>query len=480
MESSQPSTSNLAAPRVFVSYSWTNPDYQQRVIELCTRLRSDGVDIVLDKWDLREGHDAHAFMERLVTDQTIQKVLILSDSEYAKRANAREKGVGAETQIVSKDVYGRVEQTKFIPVVMERSLAGEACLPAYLGSRVYIDFSTEQLYITNYEQLLRAIHDKPLFQKPLLGSAPAYLDTAPSIGLRLDPLVTEYHSFLLRGNTTGADLLFQEILDRLLSTLNDLVVTQIPNGKYLDELVRERIHEFLASRNAYISALLHFGAVSGDDANRYAIVHAFLESAIRLLKPDDSRDDAVCVAVFELLLYTIAVLAKQQRFAPLRLLMDEPYLSERNGDWVSNGLGANNFYARSLEHDWNRREQRRRISVLADLVKERASHPKLTFVDLAQAELVLFVHAALHHEHWYPRLLIYTERIGGMELFVRATTQARRGELFRVLGADSQDDLLHKLSPVVRRFRGAAGFWDFGRQLEMHMDLPKGSLSRDA
>jgi len=38
-------------------------------------LRESGVDVILDKWDLREGHDAYAFMEKMVTDPQIKKVL---------------------------------------------------------------------------------------------------------------------------------------------------------------------------------------------------------------------------------------------------------------------------------------------------------------------------------------------------------------------------------------------------------------------
>lgn len=39
--------------KVFISYSWTNVTHEKWVLELAERLVSDGVDVVLDKWDLK-------------------------------------------------------------------------------------------------------------------------------------------------------------------------------------------------------------------------------------------------------------------------------------------------------------------------------------------------------------------------------------------------------------------------------------------
>src|SRR4051812_15546819 len=106
-------------PKVFVSYSWTSEDHVNWVVRLAVRLVSDGVDVVLDQWDLKEGHDKYAFMERMVTDPGVSKVLAVCDETYADKANGRRGGVGAETQIISKDVYEKVKQEKFIPLIRE-------------------------------------------------------------------------------------------------------------------------------------------------------------------------------------------------------------------------------------------------------------------------------------------------------------------------------------------------------------------------
>ena len=54
---------NDKIPKVFISYSWSS---DALVLELAQRLVSHGVEVVLDKWDLKEGHDKYAFMETSV------------------------------------------------------------------------------------------------------------------------------------------------------------------------------------------------------------------------------------------------------------------------------------------------------------------------------------------------------------------------------------------------------------------------------
>lgn len=53
---------------MFVSYAWTNDAYQKKVVDLTTRLREDGINVILDKWDLYTGADRFLFMEKSVTE----------------------------------------------------------------------------------------------------------------------------------------------------------------------------------------------------------------------------------------------------------------------------------------------------------------------------------------------------------------------------------------------------------------------------
>lgn len=162
-------------PKVFISYSWHPEENKIRVQRLAERLMQDGVNVILDIWDLKHGHDKYVFMEQMVKDPDIKKVLVICNEDYALKADARKGGVGTESTIMSGDIYSLAEQTKFIPILMEWK-NGEACLPTFLKSRMYIDMSSNETYELGYDQLLRDIYSKPLLRKPALGKMPSYLE----------------------------------------------------------------------------------------------------------------------------------------------------------------------------------------------------------------------------------------------------------------------------------------------------------------
>lgn len=103
-------------PKIFISYSWV---VSERVLELAERLVANGVDVVLDKWDLKEGQDKYAFMEQCVVNTGIDKVLLICDKSYCDKANSRAGGVGDETVIISPEIYNQVNQEKFLPIIFE-------------------------------------------------------------------------------------------------------------------------------------------------------------------------------------------------------------------------------------------------------------------------------------------------------------------------------------------------------------------------
>ena len=85
--------------RVFISYAWTNDAYQKKVINLATKLRNDGINVILDIWDLHTGADRFLFMEKSVSES--DKVLILCNKEYKEKADNRDGGAGQETMIIA-------------------------------------------------------------------------------------------------------------------------------------------------------------------------------------------------------------------------------------------------------------------------------------------------------------------------------------------------------------------------------------------
>lgn len=240
----------MSTPKLFVSYSWTTPEHEEWVLKLASDLRQDGVDVVLDKWDLKEGHDAHAFMEQMVTDSALEKVILVCDKMYAEKANSRRGGVGAEAQIISPDLYNKQSQTKFCAVVVERDNNGSPFLPAYYKSRIYIDLSDSAIYSENYDKLLRWIFDRPIHEKPLLGKPPAFLaDEGSAVQLGT---TTRFRRSLeaIRSGRPNAPGLTSEYLDTLAEELKRLRIDPKPGGFQTRFLASLQV--FTGIRNQYI------------------------------------------------------------------------------------------------------------------------------------------------------------------------------------------------------------------------------------
>jgi hypothetical protein len=113
-------------------------------------------------------------MERTVTDPTAIKVLIFFNKSYVEKTDARQHGGGIETQILSAELYGKVQQEKFIPIVCEFE-NGQACLPTFLKGRLCVDFSSPETEATNYKRLARHIFDRPEHIKPAVGKPPVFI-----------------------------------------------------------------------------------------------------------------------------------------------------------------------------------------------------------------------------------------------------------------------------------------------------------------
>jgi hypothetical protein len=158
----------MSHPEVFVSYSHDSQDHKLWVLSLATRLRTNGVDAILDQWDLGPGGDLPHFMEQSISRSS--RVLMVCTERYVDKANAGTGGVGYEKMIVTSDLVARIGSNKVIPIIRQTALLPR--LPTFLSSKLYIDLSTDDKFETGFDQVLRELLDAPLFQKPPLGIAP--------------------------------------------------------------------------------------------------------------------------------------------------------------------------------------------------------------------------------------------------------------------------------------------------------------------
>jgi len=161
-------------PKVFFSYSWDNEDHRSWVLKLAAELIRNGIDVLIDEWDLQKyNDDLHVFMETGIRES--DKVLLVCTPNYAKKANERQGGVGVENTIITGEFYDKKNSNKFIPIIKKYKGRITDSLPSYLKTKFSIDFSDQHKYKEKQEELIRRILNIPKFKKPELGKLPNYI-----------------------------------------------------------------------------------------------------------------------------------------------------------------------------------------------------------------------------------------------------------------------------------------------------------------
>lgn len=139
----------MEPPKVFASYSHDSEEHKQWVLKLCTKLRENDVDVMLDQEDTRLGSDLTVFMEKL---KSADRVLVICTDNYVQKANDREGGVGYEATIITAEIARNLKTEKFIPIIRQSSNGEKA--PIFLETRRYIDFSNPENFDENLKELL--------------------------------------------------------------------------------------------------------------------------------------------------------------------------------------------------------------------------------------------------------------------------------------------------------------------------------------
>ena len=439
-------------PKAFISYSWTDQAYKEYVRLLADQLLADGIDVILDVYELQEGDDKHAYMERMVTDDSVTHVLVFSDKAYSNKANQRKAGVGTESQIISKEVYDSVSQNKFIPIVLQFDDDGQPCLPTFLQSRIWIDFSSDQKVNENWERLIRIIYGKPEFIKPAIGSTPSYISSdtpVPAVGVS-----AKFNSLrqAIMQNKTGVGLYRQDFLDSCLGYADELRVRKDPNVESIGEKVLEDAHQLKVLRDPLVDWVLLEGEFTHEGAFSEIIIE-FLEK-LRELKSRPAEltswrpswFEAHTLFVYEVFLYFIAALLKTKSYGTLNQIYTTHYLLpgiERERDKHFEKFVSFWGYSTTLQSVLAP-EGRNLLSPAAELLKRHADRHGFPFSEIMQAELLTLLMSLITPDiyfHWQPQSLHYSGHGDQYPFFVRAAQHQHFKKMAIITGIDNADEL---------------------------------------
>ena len=154
----------LKSPRVFVSYGHGRQDDADRVLALADRLRSDGVDAILDQYEDAPAEGWPKWTERQIRESDF--VLIICTKSYkdllmGTPRPSHDIGVSWESTLTYQHIYeaAGADKSKFIPVILSGSTVSD--IPQPLRHATYFDLRSGSGYL----QLYRRLTDQPHVRK---------------------------------------------------------------------------------------------------------------------------------------------------------------------------------------------------------------------------------------------------------------------------------------------------------------------------
>ena len=347
--------------------------------------------------------------------------------------------------------------------------------PTYYTSRIYIDFTNTEEESLQFERLVRWIYDKPLHIPPKLGKAPSYIVEDGTV-VKIQTSVTYSRAIeAIKANKSFYVASVSDFFDDILRGLPEFNPDREADP-YDDEVVKF-IDAFTPYRNEIINIL--------EALTKYAPDTSYLEPTKKFLEgfyPFTVRgeDDLSCrewdwdVHKFlhhEIFLYIIAVLIKREKFKEAcNLINGEYFIKNAHEKAKLKDVSLFRKHLKSLEFRNDRLSQgknSKRLSIHADMLKERCSGISITFTELMQADFVLYLSRYIHAEDtdwrmpWFPITLIYVSYDrSGFEIFIRAETSAGMNNIQTLLNIPNKQpisDLLNRIQnegAVAPRFDG--------------------------
>lgn len=458
-------------PKIFISYAWESSDL---VLELAQRLVSHGVDVVLDKWDLKEGQDKYAFMERCVNDSEITKVLIICDKAYAQKANERTGGVGDETVIISSEIYGNTKQEKFIPIIAERDEEGQPYVPTYIKTRIYIDLSNQETYEVEYEKLLRNIYEKLQFVKPKLGKRPEWIDDAKTDFFPIKDLIRQ-----IRGSNTDAKR--RSCISRFQTEYIATLKSYYEKGAN-----SERQYELFLNTKIIRDIFLDFVEVISETECNYAEVLAdYFETMYNQLtciktfepKAGSASDDDLDVfrnLMWELFICVIVFMRHTKDYSAINTMLTHTYFLETTifgGAIKQNNYTAFRHHSRVVEERYKpSTDMKNKFTLMGDTIcNQREKLPIFTSEAIAEADLFLYQVCNAYElaegenswceSYWFPTCYVYAKNapIEWMKMKSRQYCQ----KMMVLFGVSSLEELKSVVGKCVyNREMKYSGSWD--------------------
>ncbi|MFC3860154.1 toll/interleukin-1 receptor domain-containing protein [Deinococcus antarcticus] len=470
--------SDAGTINAMVSYAWGTPEQDARVKALVDQLIGDGINVTFDRYDLLDGGDVNAFMEKVAAKGDIRKVIAICTPKYVQRMNNRQGGSGQEGMIMSPGVYEQLRDSsnpeageksrRFIPVIFERNPElpddGANHLPTMFGSMKYIDMETPEKYDDNYDSLLRFLLDKPELVRPPLGKIPAHLreDAVPPLPGHSQFLTLQ--RMLQQGKATSAT--WKDYLERVEETLLDLkpaIQNENEQVGFNFKVAYAETERFIPVRDEFVRAIREGIRHNGLQTEEVLKFFENLTDVVDRLRERHRNGNRfysdrcfahVAFLIRELLLYFSAVLMQNESVKELKEMTERTFFYKTRNEELAQSFACLGRIpeARFLEEGYKTQTQTNWTFPLGVWLRERANLQSISPQELVNADRMLWIKSSLQTEPSNIFDPIWRLTIGGLieefyvtQPFQRFISRRIMEQWLPYFNASSGDDLIKKL-----------------------------------
>ncbi len=257
-----------------------------------------------------------------------------------------------------------------------------------------------------------------------------------------------------------------EFLDSCIDYADQMRIRENPNVKNWGERVLDDARKLTVIRNHVIDWVLLESHVTFEETFSEALLDFLVKLREMKSRPVDLNSwhpgwfEAESVFVYETFLYINASLLKNKKYEVLHNILTYNYLlpiSDRNDNNFFKRFDTFFGYSESLQI--LAKEGFKLHSPVAEFIKRHADRKDITFENLMEADLLLFMMALISKDFiWRPHTLYYSAYNNGFPLFLNAASHKGFFNLVKITGIENADQLRNLVNDGIEH--SGIRYWD--------------------
>ena len=357
-----------------------------------------------------------------------------------------EGGVGTETQIISPEIYNKVIQEKFLPVIFERGIKGEIPKPQYLKTMLHFDLTQEEKYDLEYRRLVKRLYGIEIVEKPELGKKPSWLEERSNIP-------TKTHSGYEGLKQQKSDSVKKDEFKNFLLAIKEKIV-DFTKDEFGDNISAEEYISLYDDTRSYRDEFLYLLKYSIYIPESYKIIASVLEEiCVEVKNKNGYEGEVMRTLLHELFIYVVAYYLKNKDYNALSYILSKTYFVGKYGYSQDQSFDA--FYDNNtnLDRAVSQKDNKQYYSGTANyqinnINVEICNKNEFVFAYIFCYNAAIFVENYTSSWFWFPLTYVYGKLEYGNSPFnqfvVRLKSKEHLQEVAKIMGFSNTEEFKKK------------------------------------